>query len=773
MAIRGGPTLASVGCVSAGILAFEVILTRIFSLVYWHHFAALLIALALTGFGTAGSLAALTMPRLTRHVSPALAVTALGAAIAMPLSYLAVLAVGLEPLALAWSGRSWFELGLVCLILIVPFGLGAAHLGLALAWAPRTHFLYAANLAGSGVGCLVAALALSLLPPQEALYLAAGLTALGFVFQAPACRPLVRLAGLLAASVLALFLLHAPLPLYFEPFKDRAQALAAQGSALEAQAIGLDGVAEIIGGPAFHFAAGLSLVCRTPLPEQRGLFLDGDLLGPITRVRVPDRDTAFTRCLLGRLPQSVLNPKRVLVLYPGGGLPVLTALDGGAEQVVCLEENRLAARLMTGPMALFSGLLYERPGVRLIQADPWLYLFKTRDRFDLIVLGQGTAWGAGSESGLGVDRFLTVEGLAMLLGRLGPQGGLAVSGPLLTPPRASIKLLATAKTACVRLGLPLKDGLLVARDWQTVLVLIKPSGLTETEVQKAEAEAGRWGFDLAYAPGRGEPTNLVHDLTGRPLEKAIRSILAGQTADLYSQSLFLLKPATRDRPYFHHFFRFRTLPLILNPGVSGALSVVQWGLLFTWGGLAATLLLAGLGIFGPLLSLRPRPRGLLFFSLIGLGYMLAEVTLLSEITFRLGRPALAMPLVVGVFLLVSGLGSLAWGSRRPAIFCLASALTLAAALAGLRHLSGGAVSGALLLAVPALFMGAPFAGGLTHLAGPRPAHRAWAFGVNGFFSVAGALGATLVCLELGHSVAIGLAGGSYLLAGLFAGGKRP
>jgi hypothetical protein len=463
----------------------------------------------------------------------------------------------------------------------------------------------------------------------------------------------------------------------------------------------------------------------------------------------------------------------VLVLYPGGGLPVLTALAGGAKQVVCFEENRAAARLMTGPMALFSGSLYERPGVRLIQADPWLQLSQTGDRFDLIVLGQGTAWGAGSESGLGVDRFLTVEGLTLLLERLGPQGGLVVSGPLLTPPRASLKLLATAKTAGDRLGVSLRDGLLVARDWQTVLVLIKPSGFTEPEVRRAEAEAGRWGFDLIYAPGRGEPKSLVHDVTGQPLEKAIRSILAGQTAGLYRQSLFLLKPATRDRPYFHHFFRFKTLPLVLRPGISGELSVTQWGLLFTWGGLAATLLLAGLGIFGPLLSLSPRPRGLLFFSLIGLGYMLAEVTLLSEITFRLGRPALAMPLVVGVFLLVSGMGSLAWGLKRPAVFCLASALTLAAALAGLRYFPGGAASGALLLAIPAFFMGAPFAGGLTHLAGPRPAHRAWAFGVNGFFSVAGALGATLVCLELGHSVAMGLAGGCYLLAGLFAGGRRP
>ncbi|MBW2619233.1 MAG: hypothetical protein JRC92_10195, partial [Deltaproteobacteria bacterium] len=65
---------------------------------------------------------------------------------------------------------------------------------------------------------------------------------------------------------------------------------------------------------------------------------------------------------------------------------------------------------------------------------------------------------------------------------------------------------------------------------------------------------------------------------------------------------------------------------------------------------------------------------------------------------------------------------------------------------------------------------APFAGGLTHLAGPRPPARAWAFGVNGFLSVAGALAASLICLQAGHLVALMTATGCYLLAGLVARG---
>ena len=119
------------------------------------------------------------------------------------------------------------------------------------------------------------------------------------------------------------------------------------------------------------------------------------------------------------------------------------------------------------------------------------------------------------------------------------------------------------------------------------------------------------------------------------------------------------------------------------------LAVTEWGILFLWGGVMAALLAAALGVLGPLPFLRPRPPGAAFFALIGAAYMIAEMTLLHEILFVLGRPALAVPLVVGGFLLVSGLGSLLWGSRRPVRFALAAGLILPATLGLIRVLGNG------------------------------------------------------------------------------------
>ena len=40
-----------VAVVSAAILAYEVLLMRLFSIVGWHHFAYMIISIALLGFG--------------------------------------------------------------------------------------------------------------------------------------------------------------------------------------------------------------------------------------------------------------------------------------------------------------------------------------------------------------------------------------------------------------------------------------------------------------------------------------------------------------------------------------------------------------------------------------------------------------------------------------------------------------------------------------------------------------------------------------------------
>jgi len=55
------PPLIAVALISAAALAYEILLMRLFSIVFWYHFAYMIISLALLGYGAAGAL--LTMAR--------------------------------------------------------------------------------------------------------------------------------------------------------------------------------------------------------------------------------------------------------------------------------------------------------------------------------------------------------------------------------------------------------------------------------------------------------------------------------------------------------------------------------------------------------------------------------------------------------------------------------------------------------------------------------------------------------------------------------------
>ena len=52
--------LAAITVISAGILTYEILLTRLFSIIHWHHFAYMIISIALLGYGTSGSFLTLT-----------------------------------------------------------------------------------------------------------------------------------------------------------------------------------------------------------------------------------------------------------------------------------------------------------------------------------------------------------------------------------------------------------------------------------------------------------------------------------------------------------------------------------------------------------------------------------------------------------------------------------------------------------------------------------------------------------------------------------------
>ena len=64
--------LLAIAIISASALAYEVLLMRLFSIIQWHHFAYMIISLALLGYGVSGVFLALNRDALQRRFPAAI-----------------------------------------------------------------------------------------------------------------------------------------------------------------------------------------------------------------------------------------------------------------------------------------------------------------------------------------------------------------------------------------------------------------------------------------------------------------------------------------------------------------------------------------------------------------------------------------------------------------------------------------------------------------------------------------------------------------------------
>ncbi len=259
--------------------------------------------------------------------------------------------------------------------------------------------------------------------------------------------------------------------------------------------------------------------------------------------------------------------------------------------------------------------------------------------------------------------------------------------------------------------------------------------------------------------------------------------------DFVARYKFHIAPATDNKPYFFHFFKWSSLPEVMTLRKRGGASLIEWGYLI----LIATLIQATIaGVFLILLPLsrikRSWPSGTgtrmgSYFFLLGLAFLFVEIAFIQKFILFLSHPLYAVAVVLSGFLVFAGLGSAYSGrlvkrveqyKRSPvsiavagisavALLYMAMLPLLFQELIGLADPVKMALS-VVLIAPMAFFMGMPFPIGLTRVADSAPDFIPWAWGINGFASVMSASLATLLAIEFGFSVVILLALGLYVTA---------
>ncbi|MBN1208361.1 MAG: hypothetical protein JXB05_26105 [Myxococcaceae bacterium] len=783
--LRLAPLAAAL--IASTLLAQEILIARLLSVTTWYSLGYLALSLGLLGM----SVGALVVHVWPRGFSPERMSSSLTGALALASLLTCAVSVWLVRvpvvLDLTLLPQTLLSLLQLSIAIALPFAAGGAALAALLTRAQRPGLVYGADLAGSALGALLAAPAISLLGAPRALAATAVLPALAMLALA-ASRGARLKAALMVLLVLPPVLSQDALALrHVKGRPPQHGEAAAEGW----NSISHVRVSHFRTAPPIYWAP-LQDAPQTPA-SQAFLLIDGEAGTASCAFQDLRSDLDYLRYDLTSAAHWLRPPGRVLVIGVGGGRDVATALLYGHPSVTGVEVNPLILDMLRGPLLEHSPLA-RQPGVSLHAEDGRSWLARSPERFQVIVASLVDTW---ASTGMGAmtlteNSLYTREAWRLFLEKLQPEGIVSFSrwyDP--ERPLEVARMVALAAAALRDRGVsePSRHLLLVARG-ELANLLVSPSPLRPEDVAVMRERAASGGLRLLLAPGAPPASPWLAAVAEARDDAKLEALAADAGVDLTA--------STDDRPFF-----FLQVPLstwlspskikeLLVSGGGGMLrgNVVAVGAVAIAFGLAALLAVAW--ILPPLWrrksTLAPLGRaGRLiipaWFASLGLGFMLFEIATAQRLHLLLGDPTWALALTLAPLTLAAGLGAtlserLDPTSKRTLILLPGIAAGVIALWAAVpsgvisavlaRSFLERALICVLVAGLPGVVLGFLFPLGLRRVLAVAPEAAAWCWGVNGVLSVVGSGAAVFLSVSSGISATLACAAGVYGLLALVA-----
>src|SRR5262245_3862938 len=649
--------IVTIALLSASLLAFQVLLTRLCALRLAFHFGFLIISNSLLGIGASGSALTLLETRWRKNPgawifgASVLYVASLGATWAFARAMLVpeVLTFGLTwPELRQFAAFAVFNLGLA-----VPFFFGGGAVGLILsAYAHRVNTVYASDLLGAGVGCILCPI---LLWPFGAGGCLCALAALGLVACTAMAPARLRRAAAVAATAGAGGLL-AWMPSFDATFPVPGKK---QLHATREQKLDLGGPHEYsrwsansridvmksplhtwycygLGGKDLQFVQDPANQAR--LGGQKWIMQDGDAGTFVTDYTHTEVGRNYLLRSLYALSGTVKkgSSPRVFVIGVGGGPDIWAHKLLGASHIKGIELNRGVLEVHDTVAREFSRGLREDPNVELVCDEGRSALMRDTGRHDVIQLTGIDTWTSLASGAyvLAENYRYTVEAVRLMLDRLADGGLLQITRMGADPEK--LRLLVNVNTALHAMGAgDLKDSVAVIASPIDGLtsILVKRGAWTEPEVSRLEQFCADAGHQVQYLP--------LRTLDGKVVERFVRMPDKAAFVRDYPRRI---TPTTDDQPYFFNFTRWDAPTEETKKLLAEMVEVSQGNPLFLWGQLAFSTLIALLLIVLPLVFRRGAARGrhvarfLVYFTGIGIGFIFIEIALIQKLTLLLGQP---------------------------------------------------------------------------------------------------------------------------------------
>jgi hypothetical protein len=775
-ATSGGPgggrrTLAGIAAVSAALLMAELALTRIFSVTMYYHFAFLAISIALFGLSASGvfvyvmrrSLASFTTQQLLAGGALVHAATTIVA-----LACLVHIRVGLN-----YSRTNLLLMLAIYTLAALPFFTGGAVVSLAFArLSDRINVLYAADLLGAAAGCLALIPLMNRLGAPGVVLTAAalsGVAAIAFVARGHR-RRVVGAALLLLGSASGAQLAG------LGPF-DVAETKGHQSDRILFSRWNSFSRVGVYDRP--HGGWSLSPRYRGTAGESLYMDIDSAASTPIVKATSSPGDSEYLRYELTALAYHLVERPEgftALVIGPGGGRDLLSALVFGARRVEGVEINPIIARdVMLGRFREFSGGLYAHPKVAVHIDDGRSFVRRSGNEYDVIQASLVDTWAATAAGAytLTENSLYTAEAFGEYLDHLTGGGFLTITRWVFD----GLRLVSLAQQACEERNLDPAQHLAIVRFDRVATLLLKKTPFTPAEVARLQDVSDRLGFEILYAPGV-EGVDLAPDpvemqRTGTSATDYRRLILAANRDEFLARYPLDVVATTDDRPFYFHTTRLRDQfdvafgrSMLFGNGLSALLTLM---------GISAALVL--LFIVGPLVAGAERPRPgwgvwLAYFAALGAGFMLLEVSLLQRFVLLLGHPVYSLTVTLFSLLLGTGIGSLlSRGVAHDRVRALGMQALGAAIVVALVHtvvlprvidfaipwpFPARVLVAAVVLIPTGVLLGIPLPAGMRLMAATRRDIIPWGWGMNGAFSVVGATAAVFVAMNWGFSATLSI-----------------
>jgi len=774
-----GLSLAGIGCVSAALLMTELALTRIFSVTMYYHFAFLAISIALFGLSASGVLVFVLRSRVAGiGTSTLLAATALlhGAATLISLAFLVRIRVGLD-----YTTENLFLMLAIYGLSALPFLTGGAVVSLSFArLASRINMVYAADLLGAATGCLVLIPLLNALGAPGVVMTAAGLSMVAALCFSPSrARIGVGVTSMVVLAVPSCAQLAGRSPFAVVDTKGHIgdRILFSKWNSFSRVAV----------YDRTHGDWSLSPTYSGPKIDTLFMDIDSAASTPIVKNTGNLADAGSLKYELTAIGYTLVEGHEgfsALVIGPGGGRDLLSALVFGAGHVDGVEINPIIARdVMLDRFRGYSGSIYADPKVSSFVDDGRSFVRRSETKYDVIQASLVDTWAATAAGAytLTENSLYTAEAFGEYLDHLSDRGVLTITRWVFD----GLRLVSLAQAACAQRGLDASKHLAIIRFDRVATFLLKRQPFTDAETARLVQRSRELGFTVLYAPGVDasnpgpDPFEMSRYRTGAGDYR--RLILAPDRERFLAEYPLDIRPTTDDRPFFFHTTRLADQfqvafgkSMLFGNGLSALLTLF---------GISAALVI--LFIIGPLLLVvRERgtgwPAWLVYFGALGAGFMLLEVALLQQFVLLLGHPVYSLTVTLFSLLLGTGLGSF-FSRRIPPDRVKAITVRAALIVAAVGLVAPWLVPAVINIAIPwsltlriltavamllplGFLLGMPLPGGMRLLAERSPEIIPWGWGLNGAFSVVGATLAVFIAMNWGFSTALLAGAATYAAA---------